>query len=580
MGEGARFDTGAMTAALRHRGPDGERVWVDADGRAALVHTRLAILDLSDAGAQPMVCNGVVGRSTRSWLALNGEIFNFRELRSELEADGERFEGGSDTEVVLRMLELHGREAIPRFAGMFALAWFDCVSGRGLLARDPFGIKPLYYRGQGGGVAFASEVRALRSLWEKESALASSVRDALLWGSVPEPATMFDGIEELPAGSCLVWDGVAAQVERWHRLRFIADTEIADPPGHVRRALRESVTRHLVSDVPVGIFLSGGLDSTVILAIAREVLGPGGELRTFSIGFDDPAFDESGIARRTASHFGATHTEWRMTAGEGRAEIAGYMAAMDQPTIDGFNTWCVSRMANRAGLKVVLSGLGGDEMFGGYASFQRVPQFERLYRALGPLRSVGAAAMDLSPAGSRWRRVGEFLRGPGTPLAAFHAQRGIFTEPEARELAKAITGSDPGRAEWSLENLPDDAGDRVSFLEITRYMRNQLLRDSDVFSMAHGLELRVPFVDARLFQSLSEIPSNVRLARGKGLLVEAVPEIPEWVRGQPKRGFRFPFEEWTKGEFGDALKRADLIATVPLVTWYRRWALAVVLQRL
>jgi asparagine synthase (glutamine-hydrolysing) len=316
-----------------------------------------------------------------------------------------------------------------------------------------------------------------------------------------------------------------------------------------------------------------------VLALAREVLGAGAELRTFSIGFDDPAYDESRVARRTADHFGARHTEWRMTPEEGSAEVAGYMAAMDQPSIDGFNTWCVSKMARREGMKVVLSGLGGDELFAGYGSFQRVPQFERLHRMLGPLRPAAAAALDLAPAGSRWRRVAAFLRGPGTALAAFHAQRGIFTEPEARQLARALTGTDPGPADWEADDLPDDESDRVSFLELTRYMRNQLLGDSDVFSMAHGLELRVPFVDARLFDSLAAIPSRIRLAKGKQLLLDAVPEIPPWVREQPKRGFRFPFEEWSRGKFGETLKLADAISGIPLVTWYRRWALAVVLYQ-
>lgn len=580
FGAGARLDTSGLLDPLRHRGPDGEGAWTDAEGRSALVHTRLAILDPTDAGAQPMACDAVVGRTARSWIVLNGEIFNFRELRAELEEQGETFRGESDTEVVLRLFEREGRSALPRLAGMFALAWYDCESGRGLLARDPFGIKPLYVReSPGAGVAFASEVRALRSLSGELSLSPSAVRDTLMWGSVPEPATMIDSIASLPAGSCLEWDGNAATISRWHDLRFATGAPPANPVSHTRAALLESIERHLVSDVPIGIFLSGGVDSTVVLALTREVLGPSAELRTFSIGFEDPDYDESAIARRTAGHFGATHTEWRMTSDEGREEVAGYMSAMDQPTIDGFNTWCVSRMARRAGLKVVLSGLGGDELFGGYGSFQRVPQFLRLHRALGPLRSAAAAALGAAPAASKWRRVASFLRGPGTPLAAFHAQRGIFTEEEARELALEITDEDPGPADWAIGQLPDDEGDTVSMLELTRYMRNQLLRDSDVFSMAHGLELRVPFVDARLFDSVSSIPSSIRLAKGKRLLLDAVPEIPRWVREQPKRGFRFPFEDWTSGEFGAELELADAVSGVPLIAWYRRWALAVVLEQ-
>ena len=579
FGKNVKGDAGALTASLRHRGPDGEGVWRDPAGRAVLVHTRLAILDPSDAGAQPMGSITTEGRSARSWLVLNGEIYNFRELRHELEIKGEIFSGHSDTEVLLRLLERDGKAALGRLAGMFAFAWYDCESGRGLLARDPFGIKPLYYAEHEGGVVFASEVRALCPALGEPRISPSAVRDCLLWGTVPEPATLIDGILEVPAGSYLEWNGVSSEVAQWQGVRFGQAERPLDPVAATRAALLESVERHLVSDVPVGIFLSGGVDSTVVLALARKILGAGAEIRTFSIGFDDPDYDESSVARRTADLFQSIHTEWRMTAEEGRAEVAGYMKAMDQPSIDGFNTWCVSKLASRNGMKVVLSGLGGDELFAGYGSFQRVPQFEQLYRTLGKLRPVAATVFGLAKPGSRWRRVAQFLRGPGTPLAAFHVQRGIFTEPEARQLARSLTGTDPGPADWKVENLPDDSRDRVSFLELTRYMRNQLLGDSDVFSMAHGLELRVPFVDARLFQSLAAIPPEIRLARGKQLLLNAVPEIPAWVREQPKRGFRFPFEEWTRGEFGAALAQADGVSDVPLVTWYRRWALAVVMKQ-
>jgi asparagine synthase (glutamine-hydrolysing) len=564
-------DPAALIAALRHRGPDGEGQWRDAEDRAGLVHTRLAIIDLSAAGAQPMSAN------KRHWLSFNGEIYNFRELRAELESAGETFQGQSDTEILLRLLAREGAAALAKLAGMFALAYYDGESGRGLLARDAFGIKPLYYVAHDDGVTFASEVKALRAAMPAAGMDAAALRDTLLWGSVQEPATLTPGIRELPAGGVLEWDGTAARVGRWYEVRFGSAEGPADPAAATRAALIESIRRHLVSDVPVGIFLSGGLDSTVILALARDVLGPRADLRTFSIGFDDPAYDESAIARRTARHFGAAHTEWLITAEEGRAEIAGYLAALDQPTIDGFNTWCISALARREGMKVVLSGLGADEVFGGYDSFRHVPQVLRIHRLLGPCRGVVAAALDRAPPGSRWRRAAAFLRGPGTPLAAMHVQRGIFTEAEARQLAQSLTGTDPGPARWDIAALPAEATDAVSFLELTRYMRNQLLRDNDVFSMAHGLELRVPFVDPRLFGVLAAIPAAVRLGRGKQLLLDAVPEVPAWVRAMPKRGFRFPFQDWMQGDFGGILNEADRKTSVPLVSWYRRWALGAVL---
>jgi asparagine synthase (glutamine-hydrolysing) len=588
FGQGMASDAVALTAALRHRGPDGEGAWSDIDGCAGLVHTRLAILDLSGAGAQPMAWPSrdagepanpdTSAPAERYSIVFNGEIYNFRELRAALEARGEHFTGHSDTEVLLRLLVRDGASALPLLAGMFAFALYDRERGTALLARDSFGVKPLYYVIHDGALAFASEVRALRALLQTSTPAAAALRDTLLWGSVPEPDTLIEGIHAVPAGCFLEWDGATARVQRWHSLRFGATPAPADPVAATREALLESMRRHLVSDVPIGIFLSGGLDSTALLALARRVLGPGADIRTFSIGFDDPAYDESGIAARTAAHFGARHTQWRMTSAEGRDEISQYLAAMDQPTNDGFNTWCVSKLAKREGMKVVLSGLGGDELFGGYASFQQVPRFVRVHRLLGPLRPLAAAVLGRTAAGSRWRRLAAFLQGPGTALAAFHVQRGFFTEAEARELTHSLTGVDPGAATWALDGLPDDAADVVSLLELTRFMRNQLLRDCDVFSMAHGVELRVPFVDTRLFAAVAAIPASVRLRPGKALLVEAVPEIPEWVRNQPKRGFRFPFQEWMH-DFGDVLAAADKATSVPLVTWYRRWALAAVLLK-
>jgi asparagine synthase (glutamine-hydrolysing) len=336
--------------------------------------------------------------------------------------------------------------------------------------------------------------------------------------------------------------------------------------------------RHLVSDVPVGIFLSGGIDSTVMLALTREVLGPAADIRSFSIGFDDPEFDESGLAKRTAEHFGASHTEWKMTPEEGAAEIPAYLEAVDQPTIDGFNTWCVSKLARREGAKVVLSGLGGDEIFAGYGSFDRVPMFHTWYQRLGPLRWLLARLLDTRPPGTPWRRLAAFLHGNGGWLESYHAQRGIFTPQEAAALAETLSGEKPGAPIWELSGSPDDARDTVSQLEITRYMRNQLLRDSDLFSMAHGLELRVPFVDQRFLCAIQQIPAGSRLRQGKLLLLDAIPEVPDWVRNQPKKGFRFPFQHWMEGQFGGLLVEAKRMSPVPLKAWYRTWAVAVALH--
>lgn len=334
--------------------------------------------------------------------------------------------------------------------------------------------------------------------------------------------------------------------------------------------------RHLVSDVPVGVFLSGGIDSTAVLALARQQVGAEAELRTFSIGFEDPEFDESALARRTAQHFGTLHTEWIMTPEEGAAEIREYLAAIDQPTIDGFNSWCVSKLARRSGVKVVLSGLGGDEWFAGYGSFERLPQLRWLHRALPrPVRALAGAWCGRTAAGSPKRRLGAFLQGEGGWLEAFHAMRGIFTPEEAVELSAALTGKRPPLPDWKTGPLPDQAAEIAGWLELTRYMRNQLLRDSDVFSMAQGIELRVPFVDVRLAAALLELPPQFRLEQGKRLLIDAVPEIPGWIRNRRKQGFVFPFARWMQGALGDLLREAEAKSPVTLGPWYRAWAAAV-----
>ncbi len=267
-----------------------------------------------------------------------------------------------------------------------------------------------------------------------------------------------------------------------------------------------------------------------------------------------------------------------MNQADGAAEIPTFLEAVDQPSIDGFNTWCVSKLARREGIKVVLSGLGGDEWFAGYGSFRRVPAFARWYRRLGPLRKVVGRILDQRSPGDRLRRLGAFFQGGGSWLEAFHTQRGIFTPEEAALLAESLTGEKPGPCSWDIEDLPESVSEIVSWLEISRYMGNQLLRDSDVFSMAHGLELRVPFVDVGLAEALLTIPSKLRLRQGKDLLLEAVPEIPEWIRDQPKRGFRFPFQEWMKSGFGDMLTSAQHASPVALQQWYRTWAVAAALR--
>jgi asparagine synthase (glutamine-hydrolysing) len=565
-----------MQGALRHRGPDDAGIWQSPDGHAGFVHTRLAILDLSAAGHQPMASDD--GRYT---ITFNGEIYNFRALRAELEAEGQVFRTNTDTEVILKVFARDGAECVRELEGMFSFAIWDSVAHSCFMARDPLGIKPLYYYSRGGALMFASEVRALLSSGLVPRALhPPALFGYLMFGSVQEPDTLLKDVHCLPAGHWLEWrDGTVRQRKYWD-VEFKRDRPApAEPAPVVRRALSDSVSRHLVSDVPVGIFLSGGVDSTALLALAREEHGL--RARTFCISFDDPAFNEGDVAARTAAHFGADHSDLRLDALKGRELLREFLDRSDQPSVDGFNTFCVASHAASQGMKVVLSGLGGDELFGGYQSFEKIPSmvnWGRRAQWLGPFSRLGGAAIERYATQPRWRKFGTFLCSAPSNGSAYWSVRGIFTPTEAAALVREYTGTASSEILPYAQHLfgvepQPTAGDEISTLEISRYMRNQLLRDSDVMSMAWGLELRVPFVDRKFIDEISSVPASARLKAGKQQLLDAVPEMPEWVVGQPKRGFTFPFEQWLRQEWGELFCRGASAGPVPLLTWYRRWCL-------
>ena len=567
-----------LRQTLAHRGPDDHGEFLSEDRCCGLTNARLAILDLSAAGHQPM--RSADGRYV---IVFNGEIYNFLELRAELEAGGAVFRSRSDTEVVLQLYERHGAACVDRLRGMFALAVWDERERTCFLARDPLGIKPLYYYHDDprGLLVFSSELRSLLATGLVPRQLdPQGMYGYFRSGSVPEPLTMIAGVRCLEPGTRMHWQNGQITRERFWSLGFSPENgEARDPADTVRAALLESVEQHFVSDVNVGLFLSGGIDSTAVLALARA---NGREnIRTFSIGFaDDAAADESPIARRTAEHFGAQHAEWRLDRVSGRALFDDFLPHVDQPSVDGFNTFAVSRFTREQGIKVALSGLGGDELFGGYPSFRQLPRMIAWSRRLGPVRGVAGRALAAWAPRPSLRRLGDFLQQPPTLANAYAAYRGIHTDAEARALVAGFTDAGhcagPITPEASGSEYPTDA-DEISALEIRCYMSNQLLRDSDVMSMANGLELRVPLVDRRVVETLARIPAWQRLVAGKGLLLRAVPEVPDWVAGQPKRGFLFPFETWMAGDWGSADLTSTNVAARRQAprTWYQKWSVFV-----
>lgn len=536
----------AMTA----RGPDGCGAWIADDRGVGLASRRLAILDLSEAGAQPMA-----SADGRFRLVMNGEIYNFLELRRELEAQGVAFRSRGDTEVVLALYAREGAAMLSRLRGMFGLALWDEREKTLLLARDPLGIKPLYVSIAGGCLRFASQVKAL----ERGGAISretdpAGVAGFLLWGSVPEPFTIRKAVRALPAGHfLLVRDGQPGEPTPFE----VPKVEPLEPAA----AVEDSVRAHLVSDVPVAVFLSAGLDSSLIAALARRHLPE--PPATFTLRFDaleGTPQDEAPLAAEVARRLGTRHVERRL----GRADCAdlweGALAAMDQPSLDGFNTWVVSRAAHEAGLKVVLSGLGGDEIFGSYPSFTDVPRLERMARGMGRVPGLPAVWPPLAKAFASDRpKLQGLLRYGRTLPGAYFLRRGLFLPEELPALmgrdaaSEGLRGYDPvadaARVLAAGNGRAADSWTAVHLLESARYMRNQLLRDSDWASMAWSVELRVPLVDAWLYRRLAANGFEPARSAGKAELVRrTAPELPGEILARPKTGFYIPVAEWMRPE--------------------------------
>jgi len=564
-----------MRDAMKHRGPDDNGIVLLPETTGGFVNTRLAILDLSSAGHQPMSTP-----DGRFFITFNGEIYNFEELRNELLADGVELKSHSDTEVILRLFERDGPACLDRLVGMFAFAVWDAREKSCFLARDPLGIKPLYYSAFPRDLVFASEQRALLQSGHIPKQLsAEGLFNYFLNGTVAEPGTLLEGMRVLPAGHYLFWQDNRVTIQRYWQIAFSSTwSNGAEPAAFLRDALLQSVKRHFVSDVPVGVFLSGGVDSSAIVALAKT--SGYDDLRTFSISLDDPDLNEGDVAERTAKHFHTRHTDWRLTGAAGAGLLDEFIKKIDRPTIDGFNTFCVSKVAHDAGLKVVLSGLGGDELFGGYQTFKRVPTVLEWGMAMDKwpyLKQWIGRVLERTLPSSPLRRIGSFLEGPPTIESAYQTVRGVFTPAEAAVLCQHYLGDDVVFEKTTVDPLISgiSAHDAVAQLEIERYMRNQLLRDSDVFSMAFSLELRVPFVDRQLVESAARIPAAERLRSGKQLLAEAVPEIPEWVVKRKKQGFVFPFAHWMKDEWRAILAERNTLADVTLGSWYQKWSIFV-----
>jgi asparagine synthase (glutamine-hydrolysing) len=564
---GARPDEAlapALSRALAHRGPDGEGVY--ASDRVLLVHRRLAIIAPGASAAQPMA-----SPDARHRLAFNGEVYNHRELRVELESRGEIFSTASDTEVLLRLLVREGPAGLMRIRGMFALALWDERERTLLLARDRFGIKPLYLSSDPGRVVFASEIGALRRAGLVPRRIsAAGVLAYLHWASIPAPLTWLDGVEALQPATWRRYgaDGTWTEGAYADPTAAYADTNGRPDEASLRNAtaaaVRQSVRAHLVADVPVGVFLSGGIDSGAIVSAARDVTDA--DLRTFTVVVDESEYSEAATAEQVARVFGTTHHVLRVDATRVVDDLPSIIQHLDQPTADAVNTYYVSRAVASTGIKTVLSGVGGDEMFGGYPSFERIPAALSLSRVLGPaMPATKAVASVALPAwrAAKWRHFAQdpdleqgyrALRGFLMPEEASPLLGPALRERDVRSLAEVtLAAAEAGLFAASGDERPLAS---VARLESRGFLGSQLLRDIDAVSMAHSLEVRVPFVDADLQRVVwPALASHPSLLKGKRLLHETLSRpLPSEVTRRPKRGFTLPFAEWMRRDLKDAVR--------------------------
>jgi asparagine synthase (glutamine-hydrolysing) len=575
------------------RGPDGLGEWYSQDERVGLGHRRLTIIDLSERGAQPMA-----SADGKLVVTFNGEIYNYRQLRALLEAKGRMFRTQTDTEVLLHLYAEKGEAMVHDLRGMFAFGLWDADKNALLLARDPYGIKPLYYADDGWTFRFASQVKALLAGGQvSRNQEPAGWVGFYLFGSVPEPFTTYQEIRALPAGSTLWVDRVGSR-ETKHYFS-IADTYCTaearsstardeDLKLAAREALLDSVRHHLVADVPVGAFLSSGVDSGALVGLMRDVGQR--DIQTVTLAFEEfrgREDDEAPIAAEIATQYGTRHTTRFVTEREFRDDLPKILEAMDQPTIDGLNTWFVSKAARELGLKVVISGLGGDELFGGYPSFRDVPLCVHTLAIPGRIPGLGdlvrrlLSSLGYFSRGANPKAAG-LLKYGGTYGGAYLLRRGLFMPWELATVIGADTARqglrrlDPIKhIETRLRPRPMTSFGKVSVLESALYMRNQLLRDTDWASMAHSLEVRVPLVDVKLLSHVAPVTTTNGSLSKRVLGNSPRVPLPSKVIGRSKTGFGTPIQAWLQHDTRIQHWRRVPALAVDRCAWARRWAFQV-----
>jgi asparagine synthase (glutamine-hydrolysing) len=581
------------------RGPDGLGEWIGKDDRIGLGHRRLAIIDPTEAAAQPML-----SADGRLVVVFDGKIYNYRQLRGRLATRGYVFRTRSDTEVLLHLYAQKGAAMVHDLRGMFAFAIWDTKRGTLLLARDPYGIKPLYYADDGWTFRFASQVKALLAggAISADPDPAGQVGFYLL-GSVPEPFTTCREVRALPAGTTLTVDRLGAhEPHRYHSIaqdycdaerqarhmaRRMPVMDSGEAMAEMREALLDSVRRHLVADVPVGAFLSAGIGSGALVGLMRDAGQR--DIQTVTLAFGelrDRPEDEAPLAEQLARLYGTRHTTRLVTKAEFEADLPRITEAMDQPSIDGINTWFAGKAAHELGLKAAISGLGGDELLGGGPSFRDIPRWVRMLAVpariplMGRLARVAAEPL-VRTLGASPKSAGMLELG-GSYAGAYLLRRGLFMPWELEQVLARETVVDGLRRLAPLRLItealtprPRSPHARVAVLESSLYLRNQLLRDTDWASMAHSLEVRVPLVDRTLLRRVAAAAPATHHAWADlpkaALALSPRKRLPDRVVSRPKSGFTTPIAEWLETRPPSAPAPSRLPAS-PVPHWSRQWA--------
>jgi len=608
--------------SLEHRGPDDEGVEVvsvdeSQDCYLGLVHRRLSIIDLSSAAHQPMY-----DPETGNWIVFNGEIYNYREIREVLASDGHSFKSNSDTEVILKAYAQWGEGCLSKLRGMFAFALWDAKQGKLFLVVDRMGIKPLYFcKSSRGPFLFSSEVRALLKSGVIEKEVEPLAVDSFLtYGAVQAPLTMIKGVHALLPAHYLTYCYRSGEIDvaQYWSPKVAIDQMPSDDDRNDRdrfeTVLKEAVRNHLVSDVPLGIFLSGGMDSSALAILVSKYCEESG-LESFTVTFPESAYSEGKYSQLVANKLSTAHHAIELSESDLQALLSPAMEAMDQPTVDGINVYVIAKAVRERGLKAVLSGQGGDEVFGGYNTFRRIPRLKQFCHwaqtCLGRSQR-GRLAGELGRLlqhSTFVSKVAQCMGSDGDLLSLYLISRQLFN-PQAKQRlihtrseGELRNGIPAETADWLIEEINGlDTFSSISLLEMRCYLGNMLLRDGDVMSMAHGLEIRMPFLDHELVECVFAIPAAAKL-RGripKPLLLNSIQEeMPKDVYRRSKMGFTFPWEIWLRNKlryqvdelFHETPDHNEMGLNVeecrnlwrrfldhkPGMTWARVWALYVLL---